>query len=278
MISSINELQSGMIFNNDELCRIFSCSPQGGMRRSLITETLVIVSNHIKSIYDDRWVDESFYYTGMGTKGDQSLTFAQNRTLSESKNSGISVHLFEVFVEKEYSYIGQVELCAPPYFEKQPDEDGEIRAACVFPLRLKSGNAPIISFEYSRKAYETKTKKAKKLTDEEVERRAKNAKKRTGTRNTVSQQYDRDPWVAEHAKRIASGICQLCEGLAPFLNKAGEPYLETHHIIWLAKGGEDTIENTVALCPNCHRKMHTLNKDKDIQSLLEKKSGALSIT
>lgn len=96
----------------------------GGMRRSHKTNTLVIVSNHIKSIYDDRWIDDTFHYTGMGTIGNQSLTFAQNKTLNESDNNGISVHLFEVFVEKEYTYIGPVELSGEPYFEKQPDDDG----------------------------------------------------------------------------------------------------------------------------------------------------------
>jgi len=175
-------------------------------------------------IYDDRWLDDTFHYTGMGTKGDQSFNFAQNKTLNESDNNGVSVHLFEVFVEKEYSYIGQVELSGKPYVEKQPDEDGLIRDACVFPLKLKGGKSPIISKEYLQKAFESKSRKAKKLSDEEVALRAKSAKKKVGTRNTVSQHHDRDPWVAEHAKRIANGICQLCENVAPFKNKAGEPY------------------------------------------------------
>lgn len=206
---------------------------------------------------------DTFHYTGMGTKGDQSLNFSQNKTLSESNSNEVSLHLFEVFVEKEYSYIGQVELSATPYFEKQPDEDKLIRDAYVFPLRLKNGKSPIISRDYSQKAFQAKAKEAKKLSNEEVECRAKSAKKKVVTRNTVSQQHKRDPWVAEHAKRIANGICQLCLNPAPFKNNVGEPYLETHHIVWLAKGGEDTIENTVALCPNCHRRMHVQNNEKD---------------
>ncbi|MGQ9558779.1 MAG: HNH endonuclease [Desulfurispora sp.] len=32
-------------------------------------------------------------------------------------------------------------------------------------------------------------------------------------------------------------------------------------------GGKDTIENTVALCPNCHRKMHSLNLPEDKRRL-----------
>jgi len=43
-----------------------------------------------------------------------------------------------------------------------------------------------------------------------------------------------------------------------------------HHIIPLADGGPDTLENVAALCPNCHRKMHVLKDKQDIQTLLEK--------
>ena len=84
-----------------------------------------------------------------------------------------------------------------------------------------------------------------------------------------SSSYVRDRYVSEYAKRRAHGICQLCNQPAPFCDNSGEPYLETHHIIWLADGGDDSIENTIALCPNCHRKMHTLNHQEDIDYLLQ---------
>ena len=67
-----------------ELTETFQCSTQGGMRRSHETNTLIIVSNHLKSIYKDRWDGEAgtLHYTGMGTQGDQELSFAQNKTLA----------------------------------------------------------------------------------------------------------------------------------------------------------------------------------------------------
>lgn len=58
------------------------------MRRSNRTSTLVIVSNHVASIYDDRWVDDVRHYTGMWQVSDQSLELSQNRTLNESKSTG----------------------------------------------------------------------------------------------------------------------------------------------------------------------------------------------
>ena len=84
-----------------------------------------------------------------------------------------------------------------------------------------------------------------------------------------SKQFYRDEHVAAYAKRRAKGNCPLCLSPAPFINKDNNPYLETHHITWLSKGGEDSIENTAALCPNCHRKMHILNLECDQEILRE---------
>ena len=54
------KLIQGQVLSNDELCDTFLCSPQGGMRRSHETNTLVLVSNHVKSIYDDKWKEILF--------------------------------------------------------------------------------------------------------------------------------------------------------------------------------------------------------------------------
>jgi hypothetical protein len=78
--------------------------------------------------------------------------------------------------------------------------------------------------------------------------------------------HKRNQKIVEKAKKLAAGKCQLCDYNAPF-NKDNEPYLEVHHIEWLSENGADSIENTVALCPNCHRKMHALNLDEDIEKL-----------
>lgn len=79
--------------------------------------------------------------------------------------------------------------------------------------------------------------------------------------------YRRDPYIARYAKERAHGICQLCQANAPFQSRRNEPYLETHHIIWLAQGGSDSVDNVVALCPNCHRKMHVVNAPRDVAYL-----------
>jgi len=74
---------------------------------------------------------------------------------------------------------------------------------------------------------------------------------------TLTETYDRNPAVVIKALERAQGKCEECKTTAPFIRKKDNtPYLEVHHIKQLAHGGEDTIENSVALCPNCHRQMH----------------------
>jgi len=112
---------------------------------------------------------------------------------------------------------------------------------------------------------EKKRQQARKMSMTELKQKAiDNQSKNVSVRSVKSTMYIRDPYVSEYAKPIADGKCQLCGDGAPFTVNEGKPYLETHHIEWLSKGGADTIENTVALCPNCHRKMHVLNSEKDI--------------
>jgi len=258
----------GQILENHEIVSIFKCAPRGGMRRSLRTNSLVIVSDHTESLYEDRWEDDVFHYTGMGRTGDQKLDSGQNKTLAESRANGVDIYLFEVFREKEYVFIGQVELAGQPYQEEQLDIENNLRLVWVFPLRLRGNTKP---FELPQEWIETKNKsrekKAKKLSDGELKVRARHTSKKAVKRATSKISYERNPYVSEYAKRWANGICQLCGEEAPFRDKNGTPYLESHHIEWLARGGDDTIENTIALCPNCHKKMHILDRKSDVEKL-----------
>lgn len=91
--------------------------------------------------------------------------------------------------------------------------------------------------------------------------------KRPDTKVIEILKRERSDKVAAVVKARAHGICQLCGNSAPFYSKSGDPYLECHHIVWIARHGADELDNAVALCPNCHRKMHILNNEKDIEYL-----------
>jgi len=69
--------------------------------------------------------------------------------------------------------------------------------------------------------------------------------------------FVRNADVVVEALLRAKGVCETCRKPAPFPRRSdGTPYLEVHHRVPLAVGGEDTVENTIALCPNCHRAAH----------------------
>lgn len=83
------------------------------------------------------------------------------------------------------------------------------------------------------------------------------ANKKPSTITVLTEAYRRNPDVVAEVLFRANGKCEHCKKPAPFLRKKDKtPYLEVHHIIHLANDGEDTIENAIALCPNCHREFH----------------------
>lgn len=148
-------------------------------------------------------------------------------------------------------------------------EDGIPRNVWMFPVGLKSGDIPIDE-ETLQEYEESLLRQARKLTTSEIKQRAEDSQSEAVSIRTVkSSVYIRNPFVSEYIKRIANGVCQLCNERAPFNDKYSNPYLETHHIEWLSNGGADTIENTVAICPNCHRKMQVLNSEPDKDKLIE---------
>lgn len=74
--------------------------------------------------------------------------------------------------------------------------------------------------------------------------------------NRMVSDFVRSPQVIADVREAASGHCELCAQLAPFVRDDGTPFLEVHHVVTLADGGRDTVDNAVALCPNCHRLLH----------------------
>jgi 5-methylcytosine-specific restriction protein A len=76
------------------------------------------------------------------------------------------------------------------------------------------------------------------------------------TSDQTQRYFVRDPKVVRWVRDRAAGVCELCTRPAPFQTDGGSPFLEVHHVVHLANGGSDTPANTVALCPNCHRRCH----------------------
>jgi 5-methylcytosine-specific restriction protein A len=64
----------------------------------------------------------------------------------------------------------------------------------------------------------------------------------------------RDRQLVKDLHNRYSGRCQLCAFDSPVVY--GIPSAESHHIVYLSRGGEDTLLNMVLLCPNHHTVVH----------------------
>jgi 5-methylcytosine-specific restriction enzyme A len=71
-------------------------------------------------------------------------------------------------------------------------------------------------------------------------------------RNIFQRSQDVRCYVLARAK----GKCEGCGTPAPFVRPDGTPYLEPHHLLRLSDGGPDHPAHVIALCPNCHRRVH----------------------
>ena len=74
--------------------------------------------------------------------------------------------------------------------------------------------------------------------------------------SAVSSRFCRSPAVVAYVLAQSGGKCECCSRPAPFLTSTGTPFLEVHHVKPIVEGGPDTVDNAVAVCPNCHRACH----------------------
>ena len=106
------------------------------------------------------------------------------------------------------------------------------------------------------KKFEDDVEKSLRDTGENRRKNLAHAQKTPKEISVITTVFIRNPDVVAEVLLRANGVCERCKNDAPFLRKDGRPYLEVHHKTHLANGGEDSVENATALCPNCHRAVH----------------------
>ncbi len=84
-------------------------------------------------------------------------------------------------------------------------------------------------------------------------------------KRAVSERIERDPQVREMTLSRARNRCEIsdCEDFEDFVT------LDVHHITYLGHGGADHTDNTAALCPACHSRVHRGNEK--VASMLKRK-------
>jgi len=180
--------------------------------------------------YRDQWIKKGriFLYTGEGQRGDMDFVRG-NAAIREHQQAERDVHLFEETTKSgTVRYLGQMiyighrlESLAVESSELEPEES--LRQLTLDQLRRAA------------------------LQDSAPTRDAK-------TRLTIYRR--RSVAIKMFARARAQGVCEGCESPAPFLDDAGEPFLEVHHVRRLSDGGPDHPDSVVAICPNCHRRAH----------------------
>jgi 5-methylcytosine-specific restriction protein A len=114
-----------------------------------------------------------------------------------------------------------------------------------------------IEFELFRAAEDDAVRESTHLSSAVRRTRIEAAQTHPKRVRVFSYAFQRNPDVVAEALARARGICEKCGSRAPFLRATdGTPYLEVHHRVALAAGGADSLDNVVAMCPNCHRQAH----------------------
>lgn len=190
-----------------------------------------------------------------GYGGDLSgfVDFAPAEYRFNSKKSGGYVLLR---ARNTGSVRAQVQLASDDWEELELVNSGDLSAL----VQLVT-NHGLTDFDFENEKSQAEFDKAVKAaldgSESERKERLKNAIPRPRKVWRKVEVYVRNPDVVAEVLHRAKGRCEECRKDAPFVRSSnGTPYLEVHHRKQLSDGGDDTVANAIALCPNCHRKKH----------------------
>lgn len=101
-------------------------------------------------------------------------------------------------------------------------------------------------------------KVAQRCTRKTIIARAQAASSVPEKRATTRIEFRRNPFVVLAALVRADNQCELPDCRHElFTRDDGSFYLEVHHLVPLTEGGDDSLLNVAALCPHCHRELHS---------------------
>jgi len=201
--------------------------------------------------YVDEWSADGDYYSfaGAGQKGDMKMN-SVNAAIRDHRNTGKTLHLFTALGKgKAIRYEGEFAYWRDRIVRGR-DGEGIERDIIVFDLKPLAELRPtadeiLLEAQARRLARRIWTTPPAGVLQPE--------------RGVLSQgmgSIKRSSEVVGYVLSAAKGHCELCALPGPFRRPDGALHLEVHHVVQLAHGGPDTPWNAVALCPNCHRRLH----------------------
>lgn len=204
--------------------------------------------------YADDWDDGAYLYTGEGQRGPMTL-IRGNRAIAEHAEDGRALHLFKALGKgKGNQYIGEFS-CADLFERTQPDVEGQDRTAIVFRL-VPVGIPGEVTEAQEQDEEEVDLPGALDAARLAALAACKPSSDELG-QSASRKIYLRSRKVAHYVLLRANGECESCERPAPFMKRDGTPYLEPHHVNRLSDGGLDHPRYVGAICPSCHREIHS---------------------
>jgi 5-methylcytosine-specific restriction protein A len=211
--------------------------------------------------YQDEWdADGVFHYYGEGQTGDMKFS-GGNAAIRDHAANEKELHLFERIETGRVRYIGEV-LCSGFKWGRGKDKVGVDRRVIMFQL------VPATSLEASDLDL---LEGSPDLADLAAEADA-DATEESAPKEGIRRTYARSQALKSYVRARASGSCEACGNDAPFLTKDGSAYLEAHHTNRLSDTGPGNRTTVIALCPNCHSRVHY---GKDGNLFNEKLKGKL---
>jgi 5-methylcytosine-specific restriction protein A len=216
--------------------------------------------------YKDGWTDDGiFAYTGEGQEGDMTFT-AGNKAIRDHRQNGRDLFLFEDLGKGNGVRFEGLFECATFREAAGTDKNKRPRKIIVFDL------VPVTSAAEHTTADDAPDTEAP---IQDLRAAAYSAAKAPESNRKVSDSkrtwYERSQKVRRYVLARANGVCEACDRPAPFSRRDGTPYLEPHHTTRLADEGPDHPGSVGAICPNCHRKIHSGAEGAEWNEILKAK-------
>ena len=217
--------------------------------------------------------DGTFWYTGEGQVGDMAM-IRGNRAIRDHATNGKELHLFEAIGDGQVRYLGQA-FYLDHHWEERRDANDSLRRAIVFELAVDPGGEETSNVAETDVEYATK----RRLQSQSLEELRQLALQRASPSASASERRinvrRRSEAIRAYVMKRASGVCEGCERDAPFVTSQGRPYLEAHHVSRVSDGGPDHPRWVIALCPNCHRRVHHGKNGEEYNAQLTRSLGEM---
>jgi len=206
--------------------------------------------------------DEENYEVGSKfVSSDLRAEFVSNKVSSEMYEKAIDEWIEDA---KERLDIAEIRASDP---DIRITHSGDYETTESTPSTEQSSEKP----ESTPSTEQSSEKDLDELREKAQKESTENATGSTTSRTQTTQQYHRSQAVREYVMGRADGVCEGCGETAPFTSKTGDPYLHAHHIHELSDGGSDTPDTVIALCPNCHYRVHHGEDGNEYNKELEQK-------